>query len=284
MYEWPKISNLGEGTTSALFEEKVVVEEKIDGSNISIMFDYDFGIKANSRRGIIDIDNPPASCRNGIAHLINVSHMLSPNVTYFFECRDSVESHHTPYKRTPLNGLVLLDIVDFEDWYTSGEKQLIAKALSCDEPYITELESPWSLNKLADIIDKDSMLGNNMEGVVVKTIDKPERIMAKLVRDEYIEYFIPNVDESVDNISSIVAEIRFEKVVQKMLDAYELKNDRSDIGKIITVIWKDICDEESEKLSELTSNQFATISTSVLQFGTRLNWLAGTRYKIRGNH
>ncbi len=262
MYEWPKINNLGEGSTSVLFDEQVVIEEKIDGSNISVMFDYNFGIKANSRRGVIDIDNPPASCRNGIAHLINVSHMLSPNVTYFFECRDSIESHHTPYKRIPLNGLVLLDIIDFADWYTVGEKQLIARALNCDEPYITKLEPPWSLNELADIIEKDSMLGNNMEGVVVKTIDKSERIMAKLVRDEYREYFIPNVYEC-DNTSSIVAEIRFEKIVQKMLDAYELKNDRSDIGKIITAVWKDICDEESEKLSELTKDQIKLVRNNI---------------------
>ena len=175
MYEWPKIQNLGEGPTKSLFGKDVVVEEKIDGSNISVMLDDD-GIKACTRRGSVDLNKLPSSCRIGIAHLINIQHLLVHDFTYFFECRDEPDSHHTSYKCTPKNGLVLLDLINHNnrEWVSSEKKRRAAKIFECDESYITTLKTPWSLHELAKFMEHDSMLGNNMEGVVVKNgIDTP---------------------------------------------------------------------------------------------------------------
>ena len=271
MFEWPKIKNLGEGPTRSLFGQHVVIEEKIDGSNIAVMFDSDCGIKANSRRGMIKLDNPPSSCRVGVNYLKNISNLLNPDVTYFFECRDDIDSHHTSYQRVPANGLVLLDIVSNNgEWYSSENKRMVAEILNCEYSFMSELKPPWSLHELAEFMEHDSMLGNNMEGVVVKNINESEHIMAKLVRYEYRESFIPNWSGR-DDLSSIAAstsvavatEIRFDKVAQKMSDNYELKNDRADIGKLVMAIWDDVIEEESDKFQELSSKQIKDVRNDI---------------------
>ena len=110
---------------------------------------------------------------------------------------------------------------------------------------------------------------------------RQERIMAKLVRDEYRESFIADW-QGRDDTSSIAAstsvavanEIRFGKIVQKMSDAYELKNDRSDIGKIVTAIWEDVVEEGNNQLKELTSKQLKAVRNDI-------NRRAAIWYKIK---
>ena len=263
MFQWEKINNLGESRTRAMFGMNVAVEEKIDGSLLAVMVDESGTLQARSRRSEIDVSQPHAFAI-GINHLITMAEHLEPNATYFFEFRDAVDSHHCQYERVPLNGLVLLDVVGpTNEWDNQGTKSIKATLLQVEPaPHITDLVAPWNIDDIVPLLEQDSFLGGAREGVVLKELKSNDRLVAKLVRDEYRESFIadyPGRDDS-RNVTSgssmaIATEMRFSKVVQKMADSSELSYDRSDIGRVVAAIWDDVLQECEEQLSALSFKQ-----------------------------
>lgn len=270
MREWTKIQNLGEGRTRALFGMDVSVEEKIDGRLLSVSVDEEGRMEAASRRNSVDPERP-SIFSDSFNHLRSVRQYMMPGDTHFFEFRNRVDSHHCVYQRVPAHGLILLDVCSESGaWQNLSAKCDTASVLEVEHSYITYLGAGWHINSLLEMIEQESFLGGKREGVVVKSMDTGNRLLGKLVRDEYRESFIADWsgrDDSASLASSMsvafATDIRFDKVAQKMADAGELRHHPSDIGAVTRAVWDDVAEEEAERLNELSPKQVKHIRDDI---------------------
>ena len=258
-----KIFALGHRATKGLLDKPVVVEEKVDGSQISwgLLGDPP-RLSARSKRLTLDLDEPPNLFGPSVASIRRMAEdgLLSPGVVYRGEAMGRPRHNTLTYGRVPKGHIALFDVdAGTQDYLAYEEKARVASRLGIEAvPLLFEgmLSSAARLEKLLEL---ESFLGGpSIEGVVVKRAHQVPLfgedglpIRAKFVSEKFKEAHAVNPDwkrlrqtEFLKVLAeSVSGPARWEKVVTGLLAEGLIEGGTPvEIGRIIRHIREDVRD------------------------------------------
>lgn len=269
---YPSIYNVGNREVEDIFTTPVLIEEKVDGSQISfgLVGDND-ELVIRSKGRIVPLDEG-GMFKKAIDYIVSIQHKLRPNLTYRGEYLQKPKHNTLPYNRVPENNIVVFDISDNNGgWLSVAMKKKYAweiglETVTCFEEGII-ITSP---HHLLSYLDNDSMLGGvKIEGVVIKNYNVPtiygNKVMfAKYVSERFKEKHSgagkeknPNTKDVVENIITIYkTEARWVKAAQHLRDDGLLSNSPKDIGGIIKEVKRDVLEDSEYEIKEMLFRQF----------------------------
>lgn len=260
IHSYPKIHHEGHRELKKLFNGPVVVEEKVDGSQISFGV-IDGELYARSKGAALDLDSPDKLFASAVSTIKELRPKLVPGAVYRGEYLSRPKHNTLPYDRIPAQHIMLYDIeVEHNNYVDRLYLANTAAYLGLETVPCYFWGKLANFGELAQFMGQKSALGGvEIEGIVVKNHgqfgadDKP--LMAKLVRDGFKELNSgewrsanptpTDIREAIGRLVSTPA--RWEKAVQHLRDAGKLTESVKDIGPAIKELQGDI-DEECKEL------------------------------------
>lgn len=269
---YTKIHALGHRLIRDIFQGKVYVEEKIDGSQISFGV---FGdeLKIRSRGGPIHLGAPDKMFAQAVATIRIMADrgLLRDGWTYRGEYLAKPNHNVLAYGRIPLNFIIGWDISDGLESYLSYEdKKNEFDRIGLETTPLLHYGEVADIQFFRRFLERESILGaQKIEGVVVKNYSKflpdGKLMVGKFVSEAFKEIHNgvwkeanPSNSDVVDGlIESYKTPARWAKAVQRLREAGQLEDSPRDIGKIVAEIPKDIFEEETDAIKERLFQHFA---------------------------
>jgi len=264
---YPKIHNLGHRAIAELFNDPVVISEKVDGSQISFSVDKEGALSIRSKGAEIYVDAPEKMFTKAVESIKGIAGSMRPGWVYRGEYLRTPRHNVLTYDRVPSGHIALFDIevgYGTQDWLAPGQVTEEAVRLGLDfAPVFFNgfLEEP---DILQEFIERTSRFGNiKVEGVVIKNYHRFDEktgkvLMGKLVREEFKETHAetwkrdnPNRNDVVSILIETYAnENRWRKAIEHKRDSGQLEGAPEDIGPLIKEIQRDVKEEEKEAIKE----------------------------------
>ena len=247
-----KIKNLGHKDTSDVFDGSVIIQEKLDGSQISFgIVDGELCIRSKGKHR--DLDDDAGTFQTAVDEIKERRDLLEPGVVYRGEYLRAPRHNHLEYDRVPEGHIALWEIEGPNGFEFIGEGlQGDAARLGFDVAPILHNGPIDSEEQIEELLETESSLGGEIEGVVIK--NPCNGVYAKVVRPEFREKQKRKKPEKNDPIAEIAdiycTEARWRKAIQHLRDAGELTGTPKDIGPIIKEIQQDIMDECGDEIKE----------------------------------
>lgn len=269
---YPSIYNLGHAAIADLLKHPVIVEEKVDGSQISFGLNGEGDISLRSKGAQINVVEPEGMFKKAVEVVASIKHLLKPGWTYRGEYLTGPHHNALTYTRAPVNHIILFDAnCGLETYVPPGVKAEIAQRLGLEcVPVLFQgmIESPEQFRAL---LDTESVLGGQkIEGVVIKPADyglfgKDKKVlMGKFVSESFREVHSKSWDlehktKGPQDIIQILASnygtcARWGKAIIHLKERGELLNEPKDIGALMKEVPEDI---QRECESELKEKLFA---------------------------
>jgi len=275
MEKYPKVYALGHKYIQDIFEDEVLVEEKVDGSCLNFSKGVDNSINIFSRTVKQDLDNPDKMFKVGVEYILSIQDKLIPGFNYHGEYLNKPKHNTLPYGRVPKNNIIIFDIEDVNGEPLSYDAKVEEAALLGLET-VPRLFYGKLLNatELFKYLDNISILGNEkIEGVVVKNYNKytqfknlgysnyyvgkfvSERFKEKHVKD-WKERNISNKDIISNLITELKTEARWYKAVQHLKESGKFLGEPKDIGELFKLVTMDIDEEEQDYIKDVLYKHF----------------------------
>lgn len=262
-HSYPKVWAFGHPAIAAIFDDFVIVEEKVDGSQFSFGI-FDGEIKCRSRGQQLVLDQPEKMFTKGVDTVKSISHILNDGWTYRAEFLGSPSHNVLAYDRVPTGNLILFDVNDgFETYLTRAQKEAEAQRIGLEiVPILMDgkIDDPA---KIKELFETTSILGGQkVEGLVAKNYSRFGRdgkcLMGKFVSERFKEVHSgvwkgknPGTKEVVAEIAhSLRTDARWDKAVQHLRDRGELTQSPKDIGPLMKEVNLDVlaeCEDEIKK-------------------------------------
>jgi len=257
---------IGHKAILELLQSPVVVEEKIDGSQISFGL-IDGELQCRSRKQQIVMNAPEKMFKEAVEVIKKFD--LPPNWVYRGEFLSKPKHNTICYDRIPKNHIILFDVMVGEQSFLPPESKVQeAKRLKLEcVPFFAR--GIVTLDEIKEFLDEESILGGaKVEGVVIKNYAQfaPDKkvAMGKLVSADFQEVHQKTwrkdnpskKDFVLEIIESLRTEARWQKSVQHLREAGKLEGTPHDIGALIKEVPNDILTEEGERLKELLFTHF----------------------------
>lgn len=273
----PKVLQLGK--LKELYAGKVIVEEKVDGSQFAFGRAADDGrlvFRSKGRELFAEsVDKLFANTVGAvIARASDIAETLRAGEFVYGEAMSAKRHNTLEYERTPQGHLVLFGGTYADgEWWQRSKLERIADHLRFEVvPVIAELElEPNALAentaKLRALVEGPSMLGGNREGIVIKNYGQTihyngqlHPLFCKLVTDDFKEKhnssWKPGKDVLAELIDGYRSEARWRKAIQRLDEKGELTNTPKDIGALIRSIQEDVWEEEADELAQKLAQHF----------------------------
>jgi len=261
-YSYPSIYNLGHKAVQNIFDNEVIVQEKVDGSQIS------FGringeIVIYSKRCKLYKENPDKMFSKAIDYIYSIEHLLEDGVLFRGEYLQKPRHNCLAYSNVPTNNIVLFDACRGYENYVSRE-ELVLRALQFGFDSIPFFEGKINnVEQIKELLERESYLGGTkVEGIVIKAYNRfgPDKktLMAKYVSEAFKEkqksswkVANPTKGDILQNIiETYRTEARWNKSIQHLRDDGVLTDSPKDIGPLIKEIQTDIEKEYKEEIME----------------------------------
>jgi len=261
---YPKIWNFGHPEVKAIFDDPVIVEEKLDGSQLSFCVTSEGEVRVKSKNNALVLDAPAKMFQQAVDTVLAIQADLHVGWTYRGEYFSKPKHNTIAYERIPSNHIIIFDInigpstfLSYEDKKAEAERI----GLECVPLlYKGKIETPEDLKKF---LDTDSILGGSkVEGVVCKNYKQfcrdGKAVMAKHVSEKFKErnmrdWKLRNPGKN-DLVQSIIVDLRtdarLDKAIQHLRDDGVIENTPRDIGNIMKEIHKDLDEECAEDIKE----------------------------------
>ncbi len=261
-----------------IFDDDVIIEEKIDGSQFSFM-KLDGELYCRSKGAQIVVDAPEKMFSRAIETVKEIQHLLTDGWVYRCEYLQKPKHNTLAYERIPKKYLILFDVmVGIEDYMSREEKESTANWLRIDVVPVVFSGRVENIEMLKELLDRESFLGGcKIEGVVVKNyklFTRSKKIaIGKYVSEKFKEIhgkeWKKSNPKTVDILSDLITiyrhENRWEKAVQHLRDAGTLENSPRDIGMLIREIPTDVLKEcEDEIKDELFKHFWPKIKRGII--------------------
>ena len=275
---YPHIYALGHKAISQLLEEPVVVEEKVDGSQISFGV-YGVALRIKSRSKELVIDAPEKMFNLAVESIKTRLPLLRDGWTYCGEYLNS-KSHNTLcYDRVPSGNIVIFDVRIGNEAYLNYEQKSEEAARIQYEvvPKVFEgkIGSPETVRAF---LDRESFLGGQkIEGVVLKNYQRfgidGKAMFGKFVSEAFKEIHQGTWKDKNPGKGEFIAQIiakykthaRWNKSIQHLKEAGQIEDSPKDIGKLMIEVRKDLMDECGEQISlDLFSHFWKDIQRGVV--------------------
>ena len=263
-HSYPSIYSLGHKAIAELFNDPVIVQEKIDGSQFSC---GRFGeeLRFKSKGAIIQETQPPKMFKRAVDYIISIKDRLHDGWTYRGEVLDKPKHNVLNYSRVPTNNIILFDVnVSEESYCIPAVVANIADGLGLEVvPTIANITTiKPTLDDFNGWLDLNSVLGGTqIEGVVIKNyfrfgVDK-KVLMGKYVSEKFKEVHASQWKTDNPNKGDIVllliarlcTEARWVKAIQHLREQELITDSPKDIGPLIKEVQDDIEKEEAERIA-----------------------------------
>ena len=278
---FPKIWTLGSIHTERLFNGKVQITEKVDGSQFAFGYDREGKFRMRSKGAEIQEGAPPKLFQgvHDMAIWNRNKGNLDTNAVYYGEAVQSPRHNILNYSRVPLGNFVLFGVLNYQGelpdyWYAyHHDLANMANRLQCEVvPLLYEGSMPDGINKtqLDEMMARESFLGGpSIEGIVIKNWGRAydyKGLVFPLTAAKFVsEKFKERLDKEWKGIhttkgkwedykESFRTEARWHKAIQRATEAETLLRDVKDIGPLIQSIMSDVTAEEKENIKETLWN------------------------------
>lgn len=263
-HSYTSLYNMGHAALASLFDNEVIVEEKIDGSQFS------FGVingelKCRSKGQELVVDFPEKMFTEAVDTVKKIQAQLSPGWTYRAEYLKKPKHNTLAYDRIPNNHLIIFDINTEEEVYLLPEekrKEAERLGLEC-VPLLWKGTGRPSTEEMLSWLDKTSILGGQkIEGFVIKNYSifgkNKKALMGKHVSEAFKEIHggewkkeNPSKKDIIESIIySLRTPARWEKAIQHLRDEGKLENSPRDIGLLLKEVNVDILKECEEEIKD----------------------------------
>ncbi len=265
---YPSIYNLGHAAIADLLKVPVIVEEKVDGSQISFGKREDDGrIEMRSKGAEINVIAPEGMFALGVEAVkrLDAEGRLAPGVTFRGEYLCKPKHNALAYNRVPKDNIILFDINFGLEFYESpGTKRYHAGCLGLECVPVLFEGIISDVDQLRTLLDRESVLGGQkIEGVVIKPANydvfgKDKKcLMGKFVSEAYREVHANSwtKEHKTPGSADILALLanryttatRWHKAEQHLRDAGKIESSMRDIPHLFAEVPKDIekeCEDE----------------------------------------
>lgn len=267
LHSYPNVYQLGHKLVSNVLDGYVLVQEKIDGSQISFGIDNLGDLRIRSKNKEIDIEHPNDMFRLAVEWIVKNRSNLQAGWTYRGEYLQKSKHNTLAYSRVPRNNIILFDICDgLESYLPYSRVKYEAERIGLEVvPLIAEGELTEAniLARKDEWLSRESILGGTkVEGVVIKnyhvfTAEK-KVAMAKIVRSEFKEQNSSNWKDEHPTLQDIVqrlietyrTEARWSKAIQHLRDSGELQGEMKDIPLLMKEVSADVLKECKDEIVE----------------------------------
>lgn len=257
---YPNVYNLGHRLITGIFDGPVVVEEKIDGSQISFGL-VDGALHVRSKNRAIDLDNPDSMFAKAVEVLVPLTGHLVEGVIYRGEYLQRPRHNTLAYERTPKGHIMLFDVEYPGQVFEAPDiRQTIAEHLGLEAVPVL-WTGDCSLDDLRQALTRTSVLGKSLiEGVVIKNYERFTAHRNKIMIGKYVSEVFKEQNAQVhkpgpDIVAQVImryrTEARWRKAVQHLRDSGELLEEPKDIGPLIAEITQDVHRECAEEIAEM---------------------------------
>ena len=262
-HTYPQIFALGHKYVKDILTTPVLVQEKVDGSQLSwgLFSGTDAEpLRVRSKGAPLNVLAPEKMFARGVETIIALP--LREGWTYRGEYLAKPKHNALAYDRIPAHHLILFDI-------NTGHEEYLGYDAVCEEAARLGLEVVprlhegivESLEMFRELLGRTSILGGQLvEGVVVKNyamygLDK-KVLMAKFVSERFkevhaAEWKMSN-PQAGDVIETLIARYktpaRWEKAVQHLREAGTLEQAPKDIGALFKEVPADVLKECSDEI------------------------------------
>ena len=252
-----------------LLNGPVIVEEKVDGSQISFgMIDGELHIR--SKGAEIHTDAPDKMFAAGVDEIKLVCSDLIPNATYRGEYLKSPRHNVLKYDRVPEKHIAIFDIeLDDGDFVRPNDKPRCATAMGFEcVPMLAE--GKVTQDRLEELLGFPSFLGGTtVEGLVIKPTgynlygQDHKVLMAKLVAaafreaHKHVKYGQPGKGDVIERIAARYrTDARWQKAVQHLRDDGKIAGEPRDIGLLIREVQDDLVKECADEIAAELLGEF----------------------------
>lgn len=254
-HSYPSIYALGHRYVADLFNEPVLVEEKIDGSQFSFgRFEVDGEIQffARSKGATLNVIAPERMFERAVESARSLD--LRVGWTYRAEYLQKPKHNSLAYDRVPKNHLMVFDINTGNECYLPYKE----KASECERiglevvPLIHE-GMIGGASEIRDMLDRTSVLGGQkIEGVVIKNYSRfgqdKKAMMGKFVSEAFKEVHAkewktrnPTSKDILELIYDILrTPARWNKAVIHLRERGQIEDSPRDIGLLIKEVQADV--------------------------------------------
>lgn len=254
---YPKVQHLTHRLIGEqLLDGTVMVQEKVDGSQLSWALSDSGSLMVRSRSGPVDGSN--GMFELALRSLQERAKLLRPGVVYRGEYLSRPKHNILAYGRVPKGNIALWDVSVGDQYRGPGELRTIAGHLGLECVPTLFYGNSITAEGLRALVDGPSFLGGIREGIVVKNYAKRDEdgklLCAKLVADAFRE-----VRGQPKKASGAPADIvarafgttaRWHKALQHLREAGEIEGSVRDIGKLVAEVQRDMAEESLEEMKE----------------------------------
>jgi RNA ligase len=261
---YPNIAGLGHRLLQDLLLDPVVIQEKVDGSQFSVMREDDETFYARSKEQEVSDKGMNSLFKRAYDALKELD--LIPGFIYRGEVLDRPKHNTLKYDRTPKCNFILYD-VESSDGVFFNPQLLLGEAERLDIECVPLVYEGIisNLKQLDEMLNRKSILGDvPIEGIVIKNYHRrnPDGkvLMGKLVSAKFKELHIKNYkspglrDVLVELINMFTTPARWQKAIQHLAERDELKHSPEDIGPLVREIQADVFKEEIDVIKDFLFN------------------------------
>lgn len=260
-HSYAKIWNIGHGALAELFDDEVIVEEKVDGSQFSFGV-FNGELKCRSKGQQLIVDAPEALFKDAVDVVKSIQHLLKDGYTYRGEYLKKPKHNALAYDRIPNKNIIIFDISPAEEVYLSyEEKATEATRLGLEVVPLVSKGIIKDANVFLDLMNTVSILGGQkVEGVVVKNYKKfgPDKkvLLGKYVSETFKEVhkndWAKSNPKQGDVLTLLCEQFRTKARWNKAIQHLEERGLLTDTPKDIAILIKEVqSDVETECLDEI---------------------------------
>ncbi len=264
IFSYPKVYNIGHAAITDLFKDRVLIEEKVDGSAFSFGI-FNGVLRCKSKNQELNIDSPTSMFDKAVETAKRLQPLLIDGWTYRGEYLQKRKHNMICYDRVPKQHIVLYDVNTGQEKYLSHlKKSQEAEKLNLEVVPFYGLMDIQDIESLKQLLDRDSFLGGSkIEGIVIKNYSRFAKdgkvLLGKWVSDKFKERHNKEWKQANKSTKDIITEIgdylrtdaSWQKSIQHLRDEGKLENSPTDIGGLIKAIQQDVKEENEDEIKSL---------------------------------
>ncbi|MEQ1676613.1 MAG: RNA ligase family protein [Chitinophagaceae bacterium] len=264
-HSYPEIFNLGHKAITELFNDDVLIEEKVDGSQFSFGL-IDGAIKVRSKGREFPVNGSDKMFQlacNTVEKLHALGH-LREGWTYRGEYLSKPKHNSLAYDRTPKDNIILFDITTgHEEYLDYASKKAVAERIGLEVVPCLFQGKIDTVEQVRAILDRVSILGGHkIEGVVIKNYKRfttqKKAMFGKYVTEEFKEIHRREWKNSNPTQGDIVTQLamdfktpaRWNKAIQHLRESGQITDSPQDIGPLMKEIVADILKECEDEMKQ----------------------------------
>lgn len=253
---YPKIHRLGKEETDGLLEQEIIVQEKVDGANISI-FEHEGKVRCGTRTRMLPEDESFNGFQEAVRSNLNLAMYFSRNPDHILYGEWLVK-HTITYNEEAYKKIYLFDIYDTAtgNWLPQEEVKEEAEFLGLEYPHIF-FKGKATEEQIKEFVGK-SMIAPAGEGVVLKNPDFINKFgdhaYAKVVHEKFKEsnaiVFGGNNKHSESYwemyvVNKYCTTARVRKIMQKLQAETDRRLDMEHTSRVAGTCYHDMIQEEA---------------------------------------